>query len=112
MSKHTTLTPGESLPECTPDLEPGDRCTVEMPDDSMEPRIPPGAPLTVEVIDPAGYVTDGIYLFRMGGAAHVKRLQFRPNEVRVLPGERYEAYSIDREEIDLIGIVTAGITRI
>jgi phage repressor protein C with HTH and peptisase S24 domain len=83
-----------------------------MPDDSMEPTIPPGAPLTVEVIDPAGYVTDGIYLFRMGGAAHVKRLQFRPSGIRVLPGDRYEAYTVDREDVQLIGIVRGAITRI
>jgi phage repressor protein C with HTH and peptisase S24 domain len=83
-----------------------------MPDDSMEPRIRPGAPLCVEIIDPEGYVTDGIYLFRMGGAAHVKRLQFRPNEIRVLPGDRYQPFSVQREEIELIGIVTAGITRV
>jgi hypothetical protein len=30
----------------------------------------------------------------------------------VLPGDRYEAYTVDREDVQLIGIVRGAITRI
>lgn len=63
---------------------PGNRLTmIRVDGDSMAPTLDAGDDILVDHDDPAGGLRDGIYVLRVDGALHVKRLAIHPFGGRV-----------------------------
>jgi len=85
---------------------------VTMRGDSMEPDYLDGDAVLIDTTRNR-YDSDGVYLFTLNGSALLKRLQMKPDGIRVIStNSRYEPYTIPKADIEglrIIGRVAASL---
>jgi phage repressor protein C with HTH and peptisase S24 domain len=87
--------------ECVPDRNSKVICS--MPDDTMTGEINIGDKVVIDTTV-SRYLEDGIFAFYIHGTFMIKRLQFLPDEIRVVPASKhYQTWNItDHQDNGLV----------
>ncbi|WP_129543398.1 S24 family peptidase [Serratia sp. 1D1416] len=83
----------------------GNKVVCDMPDDTMHGVISIGEKVMIDT-SIRNYLEDGIFAFFLNGTFMIKRLQFLPDAVLVLPANKhYMNFEIDAKDADRLSII-------